>query len=171
MKKKILLSALLLFATAASLFAEGFDFSSRRQVRCEGFDMRLGWSFGTSYYFDCPSVSDITFGAQLNPYLMVGGGITWISLTDYYYRYDYLPIFANARIYCLDTYWSPYFDIKLGYDLYSYYGYYSPLYLAFGAGASFRHFDFGLGVATVDESDLFFTFGCSYNFRISNKLE
>ena len=56
-----------------------------------------------------------THGAQLNPYVFVGGGISLDCYTET--LYFAAPIFVNARVTPLKGNITPYFDVKGGYGL------------------------------------------------------
>lgn len=56
---------------------------------------------------------------QFNPYISLGGG-TGISYNNFYDNFGQhfysIPIFANIRGYFCNRKWSPYYDIKLGFN-------------------------------------------------------
>lgn len=83
----------------------------------------------------------LSLSYQFNPYFSLGGGcgvsqvfyLKYASPDNYYRkliipfpfaellmrnmdRYYSMPLFLNARVYCCDRKWSPYFDFKIGYN-------------------------------------------------------
>ena len=93
------------------------------------------------------------FDYQFNPYFTLGAGTGLLTSTYTDYSYDggtfrgfSLPLYANARAYFCDRKWSPFFDIKIGYNI--------PLkrspnsldgvHLTCMLGLQFKRFDIGL---------------------------
>lgn len=92
------------------------------------------------------------FDYQFNPYFTLGAGTGLLTSTytdylyDNWYRGLSLPLCANARAYFCDRKWSPFFDIKIGYNI--------PLkrspnsldgmHLTCMLGLQFKRFDIGL---------------------------
>lgn len=107
---------------------------------------------------------------QFNPYISLGGG-TGLSYNnfdeDFGQHFFSIPIYANIRGYFCDRKWSPYYDIKLGFngtinqkDYYEYQefdNYYESynkykyteinltgFYADFGLGMQYKNYDFGI---------------------------
>lgn len=131
MKKTKLLIALLVLLGAASLAEAQIVVSSTnasttrivpRSGREKGFVIRPEIEAGWGIY-ELPLLVGITGTAsyQINPYFAFGGGLG--------YEYDYvfydemspypswMPIFVNARAYFCDRKWSPFLDLKIGYNI------------------------------------------------------
>lgn len=58
---------------------------------------------------------------QFNPYFAIGGGIGYDYQKNIYDKVEsnasWMPIFFNARAYFCDRKWSPFFDVKIGYNI------------------------------------------------------
>lgn len=97
---------------------------------------------------------------QFNPYISLGGG-TGLSYNnfdeDFGQHFFSIPIYANIRGYFCDRKWSPYYDIKLGFNgtinQKDYYesGHYkyteinlTGFYADFGLGMQYKNYDFGI---------------------------
>ena len=98
---------------------------------------------------------------QFNPYISLGGG-TGLSYNnfdeDFGQHFFSIPIYANIRGYFCDRKWSPYYDIKLGFngtinqkDYYyeSEINKYTEInltgfYADFGLGMQYKNYDFGI---------------------------
>ena len=124
-----------------------------------------------------------SLGYQINPYFFVGGGLGLFH-ADLYDGWP-MPIYANFRAYCCDRKWSPFFDLKVGYDIplvtptnnYKIQGY----NITGTIGIQCRNFDLGVTIGGfncfrkqdlqyyIDNPVGFATLNVAYNFQLNKK--
>src|SRR5574344_1060599 len=185
--KKIFIAVLLLvsfvFVSEAQIIVTSTNAKSKiikvTSDRKKGLAIRPELGVGVVDYFnnvryfpDLSVTSNLLCGLiyQFNPYISMGV-VTGVNYTTFG-NLTTIPIFANIRGYFCNRKWSPYYDIKLGYnftpnsysarynDAHKYgssYGhvlkYYklTGFYSSFGLGLQYKNFDFGLEVHLVTE--------------------
>jgi len=98
---------------------------------------------------------------QFNPYISLGGGtgLIYNNFDEYFVQQHFfsIPIYANIRGYFCDRKWSPYYDIKLGFNgTINQKDYYESgndkyteinltgFYADFGLGMQYKNYDFGI---------------------------
>lgn len=119
MKKiKILFTVLMLFAfvykaeaqiVVTSTTASTEKTPKTKSIRQKGLVVRPEIGAGFSFNARCNVIY------QFNPYISLGGG-TGIFFEMYKLNFS-IPIYANIRGYFCDRKWSPYYDIKLGFNV------------------------------------------------------
>lgn len=74
----------------------------------------VGGAIGVGDYGDAVFSISTSHGFQPNPYIFIGAGIG----IDYHFDWEaaFLPIFADVRVYPLDTPITPFFGVKVGYS-------------------------------------------------------
>lgn len=116
-----------------------------------------------------------TFAYQLNPYFTIGAGtgLNRFSSAGWntYESIRAIPLYANARVYFCDRKWSPFFDLKIGFDIplnQTYYietdSYYyreyryslKGLVLCGTFGVQYKNFDFGCIVGALQEHEKYY---------------
>lgn len=124
------------------------------------------WEYEMDFYGKINLISlYCNFDYQFNPYFTLGAGTGLLTNTSRYYEIDStggtvsyrgfsLPLCANARAYFCDRKWSPFFDIKIGYNI--------PLkrspnsldgvHLTCMLGLQFKRFDIGLFASWLNGS-------------------
>lgn len=170
---KLLLPAILLFAfvctTEAQIVVTSTSASTEKtpktkSIRQKGLVVRpeigIGLGINTSYGKMQLNILGIA-NYQFNPYISLGGGAGLSSNNfdkdDKDFHFFSIPIFANIRGYFCDRKWSPYYDIKLGFngtinqkDCIDYGNYkYTDInltgfYADFGLGMQYKNYDFGI---------------------------
>lgn len=56
-----------------------------------------------------------TIGYAINPYFTFGAGLDYNY--EQYYEHNSVAVFANSRAYFVDKKWSPFIDLKIGYNI------------------------------------------------------
>ena len=166
---KLLLPAILLFAfvctTEAQIVVTSTTASTEKipeppkekSLRQKGLVVRpeIGIGLNTSAKMQLNILGIANY--QFNPYISLGGGAGLSSNNFFDEHFFSIPIFANIRGYFCDRKWSPYYDIKLGFngtinqkDCIDYGNYkYTDInltgfYADFGLGMQYKNYDFGI---------------------------
>lgn len=165
---KLLLPAILLFAfvctTEAQIVVTSTSASTEKtpktkSIRQKGLVVRpeIGIGLNTSAKMQLNILGIANY--QFNPYISLGGGAgLGLSSNNFFGQHFFsIPIFANIRGYFCDRKWSPYYDIKLGFNGtinqkdYIYYDNYkytdinlTGFYADFGLGMQYKNYDFGI---------------------------
>lgn len=140
-----------------------------------------------------------TVAYHFSPYFAIGGGLGY-DYESYYLdcvsRPSTMPVFANARVYFCDRKWSPFLDLKIGYNIPITKGvrtnsYMTESHTIFGfniggtLGIQYKNYDFGITFRqleiyydydsysygnTIDYySSPAIMFSIAYNFQLKNK--
>lgn len=175
-------------------FEDGHLFlSGRRNAFVLRPELTSGYGIETDGVIINPSLS---VGYQFNPYFFLGVNSGLNSIPFGWNRFKGLmavPVYGNLRVYFCDKPWSPFFDLKAGYNFPLNFKHYDDYYyddrqitklLGFCANATLgletKHFDFGLNVGTngihIDEYyygqfdyyryDLILGISIAYNIQI-----
>ena len=164
---KLLLPAILLFAfvctTEAQIVVTSTSASTEKtpktkSIRQKGLVVRpeIGIGLNTSAKMQLNILGIANY--QFNPYISLGGGagLSSNNFDDFGQNFFSIPIFANIRGYFCDRKWSPYYDIKLGFngtinqkDYITDYEKYTDInltgfYADFGLGMQYKNYDFGI---------------------------
>lgn len=130
MKKVRIIMALLVLLGVASLAEAQIVVSQttasttkvyEKSGREKGFLIRpevgLGVVFDEGWFLNLQG----TFAYQFNPYFTIGAGIGMnIIPSTHYYRpkpLTAIPLYANTRVYFCDRRWSPFFDVRVGFEI------------------------------------------------------
>ena len=115
--------------------------------------VEFGYTVGTGDWEDTNRIEFATsHGYQFNPYIYAGLG----AGVNYYHEADLVevPVFADLRADILDNWITPYVDLKIGYTVYDYTGFYmsptvgcrfdfgNPVALNFGIGYTMQKMEF-----------------------------
>lgn len=164
---KLLLPAILLFAfvctTEAQIVVTSTSASTEKtpktkSIRQKGLVVRPEIGIGLNTAWETMQLNILGIANyQFNPYISLGGGAGLSSNNFFDEHFFSIPIFANIRGYFCDRKWSPYYDIKLGFNGtinqkdYIYYGDYkytdinlTGFYADFGLGMQYKNYDFGI---------------------------
>lgn len=167
---KLLLPAILLFAfvctTEAQIVVTSTSASTEKtpktkSIRQKGLVVRPEIGIGLNTAWETMQLNILGIANyQFNPYISLGGG-TGLSSNNFDKKFGQLffsiPIYANIRGYFCNRKWSPYYDIKLGFNGtinqkdYIYYDNkkYTDInvtgfYADFGLGMQYKNYDFGI---------------------------
>lgn len=150
------------FATNSSGtgYGEEKSFTTKsNSVRQKGLVIRpeIGIGVSDERRLYCNALCNVLY--QFNPYISLGGGTGLNFSRGNELSLFSVPIYANVRGYFCNRKWSPYYDIKLGYNItgnkvdfeetnnsrydnWRYRGFYAD----FGFGLQYKNYDFGIEV-------------------------
>lgn len=180
MKKVRIIMAMLVLLGAAPLAEAQIMVSSttastqriyEKSGREKGWVIRPELTMGYTFHYGFSSIINATFAYQFNPYYTIGAG----AGVNIFPRSNLvaIPVFLDFRAYFRDRKWSPFVDLKVGFQLpinehqrrdYWYNGYdlytnrISGFLLQSTFGMQYKNFDFGISFDLYSSYDSMVTY-------------